>query len=84
MRLSYGYKERYYLEGSFGYNGSERFAKDHRMGFFPSVGGAWVVSKEPFLLSSSKWLSFLKLRLSYGKVGNDGIINTRVSCIFRA
>lgn len=46
------------------------------MGFFPSVGGAWVVSKEPFLLSSSKWLSFLKLRLSYGKVGNDGIINT--------
>ena len=76
MRLSYGYKERYYLEGSFGYNGSERFAKDHRMGFFPSVGGAWVVSKEPFLLSSSKWLSFLKLRLSYGKVGNDGIINT--------
>ena len=76
MRLSYGYKERYYLEGSFGYNGSERFAKDHRMGFFPSVGGAWVVSKEPFLLGSSKWLSFLKLRLSYGKVGNDGIIDT--------
>lgn len=75
MRLSYGYKERYYIEGSFGYNGSERFAKKHRMGFFPSVGGAWVASKEPFMMGAANWLSFLKLRLSYGKVGNDGIIN---------
>lgn len=76
MRLSYGYKERYYVEGSFGYNGSERFAKKHRMGFFPSIGGAWVASKEPFLQGASNWLSFLKLRLSYGKVGNDGIIKS--------
>ena len=76
MRLSYGYKERYYIEGSFGYNGSERFAKKHRMGFFPSVGGAWVASKEPFMMGAANWLSFLKLRLSYGKVGNDGLINT--------
>lgn len=75
MRLSYGYKERYYIEGTFGYNGSERFAKKHRMGFFPSVGGAWVASKEPFMMGAANWLSFLKLRLSYGKVGNDGIIN---------
>ena len=45
------------------------------MGFFPSVGGAWVASKESFLQGTSKWLSFLKLRLSYGKVGNDGIIS---------
>lgn len=73
MRLSYGLKERYYLEGSFGYNGSERFAKNNRFGFFPAVGGAWVVSKEPFMQKASNWLSFLKLRLSYGKVGNDGI-----------
>lgn len=73
MRLSYGFKERYYLEGSFGYNGSERFAKDNRFGFFPAVGGAWIVSKEPFMKNSSNWLSYLKLRLSYGKVGNDGI-----------
>ena len=76
MRLSYGYKERYYLEGSFGYNGSERFAKKHRMGFFPSVGGAWLVGKEPFMQGTFNWLANLKLRLSYGKVGNDGIINT--------
>lgn len=73
MRLSYGYKERYYLEGSFGYNGSERFAKDNRFGFFPAVGGAWIVSKEPFMKDTSNWLSYLKMRLSYGKVGNDGI-----------
>lgn len=73
MRLSYGLKERYYLEGSFGYNGSERFAKSNRFGFFPAVGGAWIVSKEPFMKKASDWLSFLKLRLSYGKVGNDGI-----------
>lgn len=73
MRLSYGFKERYYLEGSFGYNGSERFAKDNRFGFFPAVGGAWIISKEPFMKNTSNWLSYLKLRLSYGKVGNDGI-----------
>ncbi len=73
MRLSYGFKERYYLEGSFGYNGSERFAKDNRFGFFPAIGGAWIISKESFMKNSSKWLSYLKMRLSYGKVGNDGI-----------
>ncbi len=73
MRLSYGLKERYYLEGSFGYNGSERFAKNNRFGFFPAVGGAWVVSKEPFMKKASNVFSFLKLRASYGKVGNDGI-----------
>jgi len=73
MRLAYGYKERYYAEGSFGYNGSERFAKENRFGFFPAFGLGWVASKEPFLQSASRWLTFAKLRLSYGKVGNDGI-----------
>lgn len=73
MRLSYGFKERYYLEGSFGYNGSERFAKHNRFGFFPSVGMSYVVSKEPFMAATKNWLSFLKVRASYGKVGNDGI-----------
>lgn len=73
MRLAYGLKERYYFEGSFGYNGSERFAKDNRFGFFPAMGGAWIVSKEPFMKESSNWLSYLKFRASYGLVGNDGI-----------
>ncbi|MFI1772277.1 SusC/RagA family TonB-linked outer membrane protein [Thalassobellus citreus] len=81
MRMAYGYKSRYYAEGSFGYNGSERFAKKNRFGFFPAGGLAWIVSKEPFMKSTSKWLSFLKMRLSYGKVGNDGI-GTRGSSRF--
>ena len=76
MRLAYGFKERYYAEASFGYNGSERFAKKNRMGFFPAAGVAWIASKEKFLLPASNWLAFLKFRFSYGKVGNDGIITT--------
>ncbi|MDE7074213.1 MAG: TonB-dependent receptor, partial [Odoribacter sp.] len=75
MRGSYGYKDRYFAEASFGYNGSERFAKKNKMGFFPAAGGAWIVSKEPFMSATTDWLSFLKLRVSYGQVGNDGIIN---------
>ena len=76
MRGSYGFKDRYFLEGSFGYNGSERFTKNNRMGFFPAVGGAWLVSKEGFMQNISPWFSYFKLRASWGKVGNDGIIST--------
>lgn len=75
MRGTYGYKNRYFSEASFGYNGSERFAKHNRFGFFPAGGIAWVVSNEPFMQPSSNWLNFLKLRVSYGQVGNDGIIS---------
>ena len=75
MRGTYGYKDRYFFEASFGYNGSERFTKNNRMGFFPAVGGAWIVSKEGFMQSISKWWSYFKLRASWGKVGNDGIIS---------
>ena len=66
----------YFLKASFGYNGSERFAKKNRMGFFPSVGGAWIVSKENFMRRVANWMPFCKVRASYGKVGNDGIIET--------
>ena len=76
MRGSYGYLDRYFVEASFGYNGSERFTKNNRMGFFPSAGGAWLVSKENFMQGISDWISFLKFRFSWGKVGNDGIIKT--------
>lgn len=74
MRGSYGFLDRYFVEASFGYNGSERFTKNNRMGFFPSVGAAWLVSKENFMQGMNKWVSFFKLRGSWGKVGNDGII----------
>ena len=73
-RFTYAFKNRYFLEGNFGYNGSERFAKENRYGFFPSVGGGWVVSKEPFWEGNiSKIISSLKLRGTYGLVGNDAI-----------
>jgi len=76
MRGTYGFLDRYFVEASFGYNGSERFTKNNRMGFFPAVGGAWLVSKENFMQGINKWISYLKLRASWGKVGNDGIIET--------
>lgn len=76
MRGTYGYKDRYFLEASFGYNGSERFTKNNRMGFFPAIGGAWLVTKENFMQGISKWVSYFKLRATWGKVGNDGIIST--------
>ncbi|MGL5682167.1 MAG: TonB-dependent receptor [Marinifilaceae bacterium] len=74
MRGTYGLLSRYFGEASFGYNGSERFASKYKMGFFPAAGVAWVVSKEPFMENIQNVLSFMKLRLSWGKVGNDGII----------
>lgn len=74
MRGTYGFKDKYFAEASFGCNGSERFAKKHRFGFFPALGGAWIASKESFLSDhTSHWLSFLKFRVSWGQVGNDGI-----------
>lgn len=75
-RGSYGFKERYFAEASVGYNGSERFAKGNRMGVFPAFGAAWVASNESWWEPVSNWMSFLKFRLSWGKVGNDGIIST--------
>ncbi|UVR92273.1 SusC/RagA family TonB-linked outer membrane protein [Bacteroides thetaiotaomicron] len=48
-RMSYGYDSRYFVEFNFGYNGSERFAQNERYGFFPSIGGAWMLSNEAFL-----------------------------------
>jgi TonB-linked SusC/RagA family outer membrane protein len=75
-RFSYGLFDRYFFEGSAAYNGSERFSKDHRWGFFPSVGTAWVASSEPWMKKLRKYISYLKFRFSWGKVGNDGIIST--------
>lgn len=75
MRGTYGFKDRYFVEASFGYNGSERFAKKNKMGFFPAVGGAYVLSNEKFWKPLQKVVPFMKLRATWGKVGNDGVIN---------
>lgn len=72
-RLAYGYDSRYFLETNFGYNGSERFSKNHRFGFFPSIGAGWLVSNERFMSSLSDKISTLKLKATYGLVGNDQI-----------
>lgn len=73
-RATYNYDGRYYVEYNFGYNGSERFDKNHRFGFFPSAGIAWNVSNEEFW-KKSLWntITNLKLRATYGLVGNDAI-----------
>jgi TonB-linked SusC/RagA family outer membrane protein len=72
-RVTYGYDSRYFIEANFGYNGSERFAKDERFGFFPSIGAGWIVSNESFMEPLRSTLSKLKLKATYGLVGNDEI-----------
>ncbi|MCD2421254.1 TonB-dependent receptor [Niabella pedocola] len=74
-RFTYGYNNRYLFEANFGYNGSERFAKNNRYGFFPSVGVAWNISNEKFFEDLVPVVSKLKLRATYGLVGNDQIGN---------
>lgn len=71
-RVTYGYDNRYLAEFNAGYNGSENFAKGRRFGFFPSFSIGWRISNEEFMENiQSLWLDNLKIRASYGQVGND-------------
>ncbi len=72
-RATYGFDSRYFIELNFGYNGSERFSKDNRFGFFPSAGLGWSVSNERFWERIKPVVNQLKLKATYGKVGNDAI-----------
>ena len=73
-RFTYGYDSRYFMEFNFGLNGSERFAKKERWGFFPSIGLGWMISNEAFWPESmQRIMPKLKVRGSYGLVGNDAI-----------
>ncbi len=72
-RATYVYDGRYSAEFNFGYNGTERFYENHRYGFFPSAGVAWTVSNEKFMDPIKDVISSLKLRATYGLVGNDEI-----------
>ncbi|KAF5036443.1 TonB-dependent receptor SusC [anaerobic digester metagenome] len=72
-RATYSYDSRYFAEFNFGYNGSERFDKNNRFGFFPSAGAAWVISNEDFWADMKPVVNNLKLRYSYGLIGNDQI-----------
>jgi len=75
-RLTYSFKNKYFTEFNFGYNGSERFSKEHRFGFFPTIGASWVVSNEDFW-NNDGWFNKLKIRGSHGLVGNDAIGSQR-------
>jgi TonB-linked SusC/RagA family outer membrane protein len=75
-RATYNYKSRYYAEVNFGLNGSERFSEEHRYGFFPTAGVSWVASNESFWQTGGI-VDRLKIRGSYGLVGNDAIGNQR-------
>ena len=70
-RFSYSYQERFLLNATFRADGSSRFAKGNRWGYFPSVSAGWVVSSESFMDNSP--FDFLKLRASWGQVGNQNI-----------
>lgn len=71
-RLNYDYDQRYLLEANFRYDGASRFAKDYRWGVFPSFSAGWVVSQENFM-SSVAFINQLKVRASYGELGNQDI-----------
>ena len=72
-RVTYNYKERYLAEANIGYNGTEQFAPGHRFGFFPAYSIGWIVTNEPFLKKNDV-LTYLKIRGSYGEVGNDQLV----------
>jgi TonB-linked SusC/RagA family outer membrane protein len=76
-RFTYSFDERYLAEATFGYNGSEAFAPNKRFGFFPSFAVGWVLSNEKFYGNIADVVQLLKLRASYGLVGNGSIGITR-------
>jgi TonB-linked SusC/RagA family outer membrane protein len=69
-RLNYDFNYKYLFEASFRYDGSSRFMSDYRWGFFPSISAGWRIKQEEFL-NNVNWLSDLKLRFSWGEVGNQ-------------
>lgn len=72
-RLNYDYKGKYLLTATFREDGSSKFAKDDRWGFFPGISGGWVLTEEPWL-NGIRQLNFLKLRASYGSTGNNASV----------
>jgi TonB-linked SusC/RagA family outer membrane protein len=71
-RLSYNYNQRYFIDFTGTFSGSENFMPGKRVGFFPAASAGWIISDEKFL-KDTKFLDFLKIRGSYGLVGNDAL-----------
>lgn len=76
-RFTYSFDDRYFVEGNFGYNGSENFSPGKRFGFFPSGALGWMISNEKFFQPLTHVVDVLKIRGSYGVVGNDNIGGNR-------
>lgn len=74
-RLNYSFNEKYLFEANARYDGTSRFPKDNRWGLFPSLSVGWRISKEPFIENNFTWIDNLKLRASWGKLGNQNIGN---------
>ncbi len=72
VRANYNFKNKYLVEGSFRYDGSLLFPKDTRWGFFPGISAGWRISEEAFFKNNIRAIDNMKIRASYGKVGNDG------------
>ncbi len=74
-RLGWNWKEKYMVNATLRADASSKFASGHRVGYFPSISAGWTVSNEHFMESTQDWLDFLKLRISWGQVGNQDIDN---------
>ncbi|MEJ7676206.1 MAG: TonB-dependent receptor [Chitinophagaceae bacterium] len=72
-RLGYGFKDKYLVDFNFRYDGSSIFPKGKQFGFFPGVAVAWRLGKEKFIEDQFSFIDDLKLRASYGKIGNDRV-----------
>jgi len=72
-RISYGFRERYLLDFNFRYDGSSNFPENKRWGFFPGGSVAWRISKENFIQDNISFIDDLKIRASYGQIGNDAV-----------
>ena len=72
-RLNYDFAGRYLLEGNLRFDGTSRFARGHRWGFFPSASGGWRISEEPFFAPLRSWWDNLKIRYSFGSLGNQQV-----------
>lgn len=76
-RATYSFQDTYFIDANFGYTGSENFQAGRRFGLFPSVALGWVPTGYEFIQEVLPWLNFLKIRASYGTVGNDRIVHDR-------
>lgn len=77
LKVGYGYKDKYLIDFTGAYNGSDRFAANHRFGFFPAMSVGYNIANEDYFKNNVKFVQYLKLRASYGIVGSDAIGGSR-------